>query len=151
MDNKVAEVIKKADITDWETISVEFGEETFDVAVPPQCDVLHMKQMPCLAHSDEEISNALNNPIGSPTLPEIIQSKGKPAVELSVCVTVSDITRPAPYSGKNGILRPLFKIIEGTGVKRENIVIVIGNGMHRPAPGKTYPHNHGPQLSNCGP
>ena len=133
MDNKIAEIIKNADITDWKTISVEFGEEFFDLSVPPQCDVLHMKQMPCLTHSDEEISNALNNPIGSPTLPEIIQSKGKPAAELSVCVTVSDITRPAPYSGENGILRPLFKIIEETGVKRENIVIVIGNGMHRPS------------------
>lgn len=133
MDNKIAEVIKNADITDWKTISVEFGEEFFDVSVPPQCDVLHMKRMPCLTHSADEISNALNNPIGSPTIPEIIQSKGKPAAELSVCVTVSDITRPAPYSGENGILLPLFKILEQTGVKRENIVIVIGNGMHRPS------------------
>ena len=90
-----------------------------------------MKPMPCLAHSAEEISNALNNPIESPALPEIINSKGKSAENLTVCVTVSDITRPAPYGGENGILRPLFKIIEQTGVKRENIVIVIGNGMHR--------------------
>ena len=133
MDDKIAGVIKNADVKDWKPISVEFGDEFFDVSVPPQCDVLHMKRMPCLAHSAEEISNALNNPIGSPTLPEIIQSKGKSAAELSVCVTVSDITRPAPYSGENGILRPLFKIVEQTGVKRENIVIVIGNGMHRPS------------------
>ena len=133
MDDKIAEVIKNADIREWKTISVEFGEAFFDVSVPPQCDVLHMKKMPCLTHSDEEISNALNHPIGSPTLPEIIQSKGKSAAELSVCVTVSDITRPAPYSGENGILRPLFKILEQSGVKRENIVIVIGNGMHRPS------------------
>ena len=133
MDNKIAEVIKNADMTDWKTMSIEFGEEFFDISVPPQCDVLHMKKMPCLAHSAEEISNALNNPIGSPTVPEIIQSKGKSAAELSVCVTVSDITRPAPYSGENGILLPLFKILEQSGVMRENIVIVIGNGMHRPS------------------
>jgi nickel-dependent lactate racemase len=133
MDDKIAAVIKSADISKWKTINVEFGDEFFDVSVPPQCDVLHMKRMPCLAHSAEEISNALNNPIGSPTLPEIIQSKGKPAAELSVCVTVSDITRPAPYSGENGILLPLFKILEDTGVKREKIIIVIGNGMHRPS------------------
>jgi hypothetical protein len=93
MDDKIAEVIKNADIREWKTISVEFGEEFFDVSVPPQCDVLHMKRMPCLAHSADEIANALNHPIGSPTLPEIIQSKGKSAAELSVCVTVSDITR----------------------------------------------------------
>jgi hypothetical protein len=44
MDDKIAEVIKNADIREWKTISVEFGEEFFDVSVPPQCDVLH--QMP---------------------------------------------------------------------------------------------------------
>ncbi len=131
MDDKIAEIIKNADIRDWKKISVEFGDESFDILVPPQCDVLHMKRMPCLAHSAEEILNALNHPIGSQTLPEIIDAKDKPADKLTVCVTVSDITRPAPYSGENGILLPLFKIIEQTGVKRENIVIVIGNGMHR--------------------
>jgi nickel-dependent lactate racemase len=131
MDDKIKNVIASADISDWKKISVEFGDASFDVSVPPQTTVLHMKPMPCLAHSAEEISNALNNPIESQTLPEIIQSKDKPAENLTVCVTVSDITRPAPYSGENGILWPLFNIIEQTGVKRENIVIVIGNGMHR--------------------
>lgn len=131
MDDKISKIIATADISDWKKISVEFGDAFFDVSVPPQCDVLHMKPMPCLAHSAEEISKALNNPIESPTLPEIINSKGKSVKDLTVCVTVSDITRPAPYGGENGILLPLFKIIEQTGVKRENIVIVIGNGMHR--------------------
>jgi nickel-dependent lactate racemase len=131
MDDKISKIIATADISDWKKISVEFGDAFFDVSVLPQCDVLHMKPMPCLAHSAEEISNALNNPIESPTLPEIINSKGKSVKDLTVCVTVSDITRPAPYGGENGILLPLFKIIEQTGVKRENIIIVIGNGMHR--------------------
>ena len=131
MDDNIKKVIASADTGDWKKISVEFGDAYFDISVPPQCNVLHMKSMPCLAHSAEEISNALNNPIESPTMPEIIQSKGKPPENLTVCVTVSDITRPAPYSGENGILLPLFEIIEQTGVKRENIVVVIGNGMHR--------------------
>jgi nickel-dependent lactate racemase len=131
MDDNIKKVIASADISDWKKISVEFGDASFDISVPPQCNVLHMNPMPCLAHSAEEISNALNNPIESPTLTEIIHSKDKPAEDLTVCVTVSDITRPAPYSGENGILLPLFKIIEQAGVKRKNIVIVIGNGMHR--------------------
>ncbi|MBW2200249.1 MAG: nickel-dependent lactate racemase [Deltaproteobacteria bacterium] len=128
---KIAEIIAQADTSDWKKISVEFGDDFFKIRVPPECTMLNMKKMPPLAHSDQEISNALNRPIGSPTLPEIIQSKGKPVDKITVCITVSDITRPAPYSGANGILRPLFNIIERTGVKRENIVIVIGNGMHR--------------------
>jgi nickel-dependent lactate racemase len=128
---KIAAIIAQADTSDWKKISVEFGDDFFAIRVPPECALLNMKKMPPLAHSAQEIANALNRPIGSPTLPEIIQSKGKPVDKLTVCITVSDITRPAPYSGANGILRPLFNIIERTGVKRENIVIVIGNGMHR--------------------
>jgi len=131
MENQIAEIVSKADIRNWKKIEIEFGDDPLEILVPPQCVTLHMKEMPPLAQSRDEISNALNNPLGSPTLPEIIQSKNKPIQELRVCVTVSDITRPAPYKGENGILLPLFEIIEQAGVKRDNIVIVIGNGMHR--------------------
>ena len=79
MDDKISKIMASADTSDWKKISVEFGDAFFDVSVPPQCDVLHMKSMPCLAHSAEGISNALNNPIESPTLSQIIHSKGKPA------------------------------------------------------------------------
>jgi len=133
MNDEIAAIIATADRGDWENISVQFGEESLDIAVPPQCVTLNMKKMPCLAHSREEIARALNNPTGSPTIPEIIRSKGKPVAETTVCITVSDITRPVPYKGENGILLPLLDIIESAGVRRENIVFVIGNGMHRPS------------------
>jgi lactate racemase len=133
MNNAFLETISKADTKDWKKIQVEYGEDFLDIVVPPGCETLQMNKMPCLASSKDEISNSLNNPIGSPTLPEIIRSKAKPADDVTVCITVSDITRPVPYKGENGILIPLTEIIEGAGVKRENIVIVIGNGMHRPS------------------
>jgi nickel-dependent lactate racemase len=131
MKDKIAGIIANADTKDWKQIEVEFGDDFLDISVPPQCEILQMKKMLPLTQSKQEITNALNNPIGSAHLSEIIQSKGKPVDEITVCVTVSDITRPAPYRGDNGILLPLFEIIEKTGVKREHIVIVIGNGMHR--------------------
>lgn len=131
MKKEIAEQIFKADTSNWKKIKVEYGEEFLDIAVPPHCVTLNMKRMPCLTSTGDEIANALSNPIGSPTLPEIIRSKDLPAAELRVCITVSDITRPVPYGGENGILLPLVEIIESAGVKRDNIVIVIGNGMHR--------------------
>ena len=133
MKSEVAEILSKADTSGWKRIRVEFGDEPLDISVPPECASLRMKPMPCLASSKDEISNALKNPIGSPTLGEIIRSKGKPVEDITVCVTVSDITRPVPYKGEQGILLPLMEIIEGAGVVREHIVIVIGNGMHRPS------------------
>jgi nickel-dependent lactate racemase len=48
-------------------------------------------------------------------------------------VTVSDITRPVPYKGEKGILRPLLNHLEAAGIPRSGITIVVGNGMHRPS------------------
>ncbi len=127
------DILDKADIRGWKNVEVAFGDGFLQIFVPPECAILNMKKMPPLAQSKSEILNALNHPIGSPHLSEIIRSKGKPVADTTVCVTVSDITRPAPYKSESGILPPLFDIIEQTGVKRENIVIVIGNGMHRPS------------------
>ena len=131
MKKEIADILNSADTRDWKTIQVDFGDELLDIKVPENCEILIMPSMPCLVDSGAAITEALNQPIGSPTLSEIIHSKGKPIEGLSVCITVSDITRPAPYKGEDGLLLPLLALIEDTGVKRKNIVIVIGNGMHR--------------------
>lgn len=131
MKDIVTEIISKADTQGWKRINVEFGDDFLNILTPPECEILKMKEMPPVAQSRQEIATALNHPIGTIHLSKIIKSKSKPVDELTVCVTVSDITRPAPYKGENGILLPLFEIIENVGVKREHIIIVIGNGMHR--------------------
>jgi len=146
MKETVSGRIRNARTDDWKRVRVEYGEDFLDIRVPPDCDVLQMNKMPCLASSKDQILSALNEPIGSPTLPEIIRSKAKPADAVTVCITVSDITRPVPYKGENGILLPLTEIIEGAGVKRENIVIVIGNGMHRPSTAQERLTMYGPEI-----
>jgi len=133
MKDAIAAILSHADTRDWKKISVPFGEESLDIAVPRRCVTLQMRHMPCLADSREDIARALNNPTGSPPLPAIISSTGKRPADITVCITVSDITRPVPYRGKRGILLPLLEIIESAGVRRDNIVFVIGNGMHRPS------------------
>lgn len=133
MTDEIAHIIAKAEIRNWKRIEVAFGDDFLEIAVPSDCAILRMKKMFPLAHSKEEILHALKNPIGSPRLEDVIHSKGKPVGQVSVCVTVSDITRPVPYKEESGILLPLFEILERARVKRENIVIVVGNGMHRPS------------------
>jgi len=131
MKKEFAEIMGGADTRGWKKIKVDFGDDFLDIEVPGDCEILSMPSMPCVVDSAAEITQALNQPTGSPAISEIIYSKGKPVDDLTVCITVSDITRPAPYKGENGLLPPLLALIEQTGVKRENIVIVIGNGMHR--------------------
>ena len=146
MNNEIADVIKRAATQDWKKIKVDFGDDFLDIEVPADCEILSMPSMPCLVDSAAEITHALNQPTGSPTISEIIQSKGKPIDDLMVCITVSDITRPAPYKGENGLLLPLLALIEKTGVKRNNIVIVIGNGMHRHSTPEERLHMYGREV-----
>jgi len=146
MKKEIAEILAGANIQDWKQIKVDFGDDFLDIKVPDNCVTLSMPSMPCLVDSAASIARALNQPIGSPTLSEIIQGKDKPVDELAVCITVSDITRPAPYRGENGLLLPLLGLIEAAGAKRENIVLVIGNGMHRPSTLEERIYMYGPQV-----
>ncbi len=146
MKQELVSIIAKEQMRRWKKIKVGFGKEHLDISVPPGCEELKMKPMPSRARSKNQILDALNNPIGSPNLPEIIKGKGKPVEDLTVCVTVSDITRPVPYKGESGILHPLLEIIEGAGVKRKNIIILIGNGMHRPSTLEERIHMYGQDI-----
>ena len=146
MEKEIADVMSGAVTRDWKTIKVDFGDEFVDIEVPADCETLTMPSMPCLVDSGAQITNALNQPIGSPTISEIIHSKGKPPGDLTVCITVSDITRPAPYKGEDGLLLPLLGLVEDAGVKRENIVIVIGNGMHRHSTLEERIHMYGQKV-----
>ncbi|MBE9543778.1 MAG: nickel-dependent lactate racemase [Proteobacteria bacterium] len=131
MKKEIAGVITGTETLGWKKIKVDFGNDFVVIEVPADCEILSMPSMPRLVDSEAEITHALNQPIGSPTISEIIHSKGKSVEDLTVCITVSDITRPVPYKGENGLLLPLLASIEQSGVKKENIVFVIGNGMHR--------------------
>jgi nickel-dependent lactate racemase len=73
------------------------------------------------------------NPIGSPCLEDIIRGEGKPPSALSVAIAVSDITRPVPYTGDQGILHPILNRLESEGIPKKNIKIIVATGMHRPS------------------
>ena len=116
-----------------------------------------MKEVPGLSDPRAAIEKAFLNPIGSPTLEEIIRKKGKPPEKLSVAIAVSDITRPVPYKGENGILLPLLRRLESSGIPKQNIKIIVATGMHRASTheekvemygegGRSAVHDPGPRL-----
>ena len=133
MQNDMPEYSREVDIGTWKEIPMEYGRYQLAVRVPPECEIISMKTIPVIAAPGAAYREALACPIGSPTLGEIIRAKGKPPAQLTAAIAVSDITRPVPYKGENGLLFPLLSILEAAGVPRENIVLVIGNGMHRPS------------------
>src|SRR4030043_1244701 len=131
MRTDIQKRIKKIDTKDWKKVSVEFGRNILEISVPANCAELSMKEVPILPNPQEAIEEAFVNPINSPPLEEIIHRKGKPPGEMSVAIAVSDITRPVPYKGESGILPPLLRRLESSGIKKEKIRIIVGTGMHR--------------------
>jgi nickel-dependent lactate racemase len=88
--------------------------------------VVAKKRLPPIAEPERALERALREPIGSPPLAALC-GPGRTA-----CVVVSDITRPVPNAL---ILRPLLRELEANGVRRDDIVILIATGAHRPCAG----------------
>jgi nickel-dependent lactate racemase len=75
----------------------------------------------------QAVKQALEKPVGSPPLAEMARG-GKTA-----CILICDITRPVP----NGtLLPPLIETITAAGISRENILILVATGLHRPNEGE---------------
>jgi nickel-dependent lactate racemase len=119
------------DTRDWKKVPVEFGRDVLEISVPQNCVELTMKEVPFLSDSRTALEKAFLNPVGSPILEEIIGKKAKPPEKLSVAIAVSDITRPVPYKGETGILLPVLRRIESSGIPKQNIKIIVATGMHR--------------------
>ena len=129
----VAGVIRGTDINGWKPVSCELGDHEMEILVPPGTKTLGMREFPPLSRPKEEIRLSLEEPIGTPPLPQILKAKGKPAGELTVCIATSDITRPVPYKGEGGIFEPLLGILQECGIRRENVTLLVGTGTHRPS------------------
>jgi nickel-dependent lactate racemase len=133
MKPEIKKKLKKVDTKDWKKISVEFGQNLIEIAVPPDCAELSMKAVSPLTDPGAQIEKVLSNPIHSPTLEEIVRRKPKKPGELTAAITVSDITRPVPYRGDHGILTPVLRRLEASGIPKQNIRIIVGTGTHRPS------------------
>lgn len=133
MKSEVAEVVRGVDLSRWRTVDVEYGDLALAVRVPESCRILEMKEVPPLRDPAGKIRDSIRNPIGSPSLAEIVRGKGKRPGDLTVCVATSDITRPVPYKGESGILLPLFAALREAGIRDGNVTLLVGTGTHRPS------------------
>jgi nickel-dependent lactate racemase len=70
----------------------------------------------------EEVERAINNPIGTLQLSEIVNNNEK------VCIITSDITRPMPTKI---VLPYILNELNKAGVQNENITLIFALGSHR--------------------
>lgn len=105
-------------------LSFGFGTSTQEAEVPEQnlMGVLHANEVPTGLVGEAEVRRALENPIGTPRLREIVKPGEK------IAIVTSDITRPMPtYKVMPALLDELY----AAGARREDITLVFALGSHR--------------------
>jgi len=116
-------------------MKLNYGKEEVQLPLPDKniLEVLNLKEQEVLSNPEEKLKNLLKNPIGSPSLKELIfQKKAQ-----KILIIVNDITRPTPYKI---ILPPLLNELDEAGVNKEDIKFIIATGIHR--------DNYKEELSN---
>ena len=108
-------------------ITMDYGTEGLEIELPKSATVLGMCDTPALNMVDRAIEKSLLEPIESPSLRELARGAK------DACVVISDITRPVP---NKIILPPILRILEQEGIAREDIVLLIATGLHRPNEGE---------------
>ncbi len=103
-------------------VRLPYGERGIDARVPDDALVLLPRETPPLADPEAAVRAAIAAPLGAPPLARIARG-GQTA-----CIVVSDVTRPVPNAV---ILPPLLETLEASGVRRADITILIGTGLHR--------------------
>ncbi|HSZ16880.1 MAG TPA: nickel-dependent lactate racemase [Terracidiphilus sp.] len=117
-----------------------FGKSGIEVEVPDTFDCREVRSRKTVAVEDESaaVARALDRPIACEPLVDL--ARGKKTAAISVC----DITRPAP----NRItLPPLLDRLQTAGIDRENILILIATGLHRPATKEEIDRIVGPEIA----
>ncbi len=106
---------------------LDYGKEGLEIKLDPSWNVtiFRPERQKVIKNPKKEIKESINNPIGCPPLQEIIQKK----INIkTVCVVVSDATRPIP---SHFILEALIEELNSYGIKDNQINILIATGLHR--------------------
>jgi len=97
-------------------------EIEFDLLPGMRGTVIHSQPIPPLADVSADIDKALAGPVNSAPLRELAR-KGD-----TVCIVFTDITRACPdYL----LIPPILRELHAAGVRKEDITLLCGTGLHR--------------------
>ncbi len=107
-------------------VKLAFGRNGVSLKLPDGFNyrVLEARSAQPLSDPRGSLEAALDKPIGTPPLSEL--AKNKRTASISVC----DITRPVP---NQQTLPLVLERLEGAGIPRDGITILIATGLHRAA------------------
>lgn len=104
---------------------LKYGQTSIQLSLPEEriIEVVEGADYPAIEHPAEAFVEALNNPVGTKALKDIVQA-GE-----TVCIVVSDITRG--WIGYHRFLPLLLNYLNDAGISDENMFLLIGYGAHR--------------------
>jgi nickel-dependent lactate racemase len=105
-------------------IDLQYGRQELSLKFPDDSIVYTSGYRPVANVASQLLVDSLANPISGESLSELLKKKR----EGKVVIVVSDITRPIPYAQ---FLPQLIAEIEKSGVRKEEIMILVATGMHR--------------------
>lgn len=120
-------------------VNIQYKNRYFEIRVPDDATIYRTYYREPENDARKLVQNAVRNPVKSPPLSEKLRKSGV----RSVVIVVSDITRPIPYAD---FLDTVLEEIEDAGVPRENIIILIAMGMHRPSTAEEREYMFGQQV-----
>lgn len=105
---------------------LDYGRTGLEVSLPADRVVgpLEIQAVAALDDPESVVAERLERPNGTLPLREI--AKGK----RTACILICDITRPVPNPL---ILRPTLQVLREAGIERENVLILVATGLHRPS------------------
>ncbi|MDC0175608.1 nickel-dependent lactate racemase [Planctomycetaceae bacterium] len=109
-------------------VTLDYGKTGLDVELPDGNIVgpLSIQPMEPLADPGAAVAEKVTSPTGTQPLLELARGR------TSACIAICDITRPVP---NQVILECLLPTLEAAGIPRQEILVLIATGMHRPNEG----------------
>jgi lactate racemase len=121
-------------------IKLDYGRTGLEVDLPEDRVVgpLAIRPAAPLADPEAALARVLARPTGTVPLAEIARGRK------NACILVCDITRPVP---NRVLLPPMLRILEEQGIRRQDILILVATGLHRPNEGAELEELVGPEVA----
>lgn len=105
--------------------AVPNGKKMVEFTIPDgvEVTVVEARKLPVLSEVERAVREAVANPVGGRRLQDMVRPGQK------VAIIVTDITRKLP---EDIILAVLVEELLAGGIRREDIIVVVATGTHRP-------------------
>tara|TARA_B100000686_G_scaffold322360_1_gene376026 strand:- start:2216 stop:3499 length:1284 start_codon:yes stop_codon:yes gene_type:complete len=107
-------------------LKILYGSSGYNLNLRPNWkpNIIKKTNMPLIKNIKSKINEIFKYPINCGSIKNLSKNKK------SVCILVCDITRPVP---NHLFIENLIRKLIQNGIKKENILILIATGLHRPA------------------